>query len=132
MPDFGNAGTMIVHASEISGTVDLSAGQSLMCTLDVRGGVPSFTFACTHQNLHTPSGPPVGRYQWTVFDEQNCRLADDMHVLALHFSFGVKSYRFRMELFDENMALLRTLKDVEYATTDPEDVANEPISLRAI
>ena len=105
---------MTVHESQVSATVSVSDGQFLICTLDVTGGVASFTFACTHQNLHTPSGPPVGRYQWTVFDEANCRLAQDMHILAMNFSFHVKSYRFRMELFDENMALLKTLKDVEY------------------
>jgi hypothetical protein len=35
-----------------------------------------------------------------------------------------------MELFDANMVLLKTLKDVEYETADPEDVAEEPIRLR--
>jgi hypothetical protein len=132
MADFGNAGTIIVHDSEIAATVDVSNGQFLVCTLDVSGGVASFTFACTHHVLHTPTGPPVSRYQWTVFDEPNCRLAPDMHLLALNFSFNAKTYRFRMELFDENLALIKTLKDLEYSTTDPADVANEPISLEAI
>ena len=71
MADFGNAGTIIVHDSEIAATVDVSNGQFLVCTLDVSGGVASFTFACTHHVLHTPTGPPVSRYQWTVFDEPN-------------------------------------------------------------
>ena len=132
MSDFGNAGKMTVRASEVAATVNLSDGQMIICTLDVSDGVASFTFACTHKNLHTPTGPPQGRYQWTVFDEANSRLGEDMHVLAMNFSFNVKSYSFRMELFDANMALLKTLKDVDYTTTDPADVANEPISLRAI
>ena len=132
MADFGTAGTMTVRVSKVAGTIDVSNGEFLMCTLEVTGGVASFTFACTHKNLETPAGPPVGRYQWTVFDEPNCRLGDDMHVLAMNFSFGVRSYTFRMQVFNADMALVATLKDVDYSTTDPADVANEPISLRAI
>jgi hypothetical protein len=55
----------------------------------------------------------VWQNQWTMFDESNSRLGEDMHALAMNFSFEVKSYRYRLELFDENMVLLKTLKDVE-------------------
>jgi hypothetical protein len=35
-----------------------------------------------------------------------------------------------MELFDGNLTLLKTLKDIEYETSDPADVAHEPIRIR--
>lgn len=131
MADFGNAGRRTVHESEAACIIDGTAGESIICTLDVKGALALFTFACTHDGaLYSPEGPPVSRYQWTVFDEDNSRIKGDTHVLTLRFSGGATWYRFRMELFDENMALLKTLKDVEYETADPEDVAEEPIRLR--
>jgi hypothetical protein len=131
MADFGSAGKRTVHESEIAGTVDATAGEFLVCTLDVKGAVALFAFGCEHTPaIHTPQGAPVSRYQWSVYDDQNSRIDGDMHVLSLHFNGGATSYRFRMELFDADMALRKTLKDVEYETTDPADVANEPIRLR--
>lgn len=131
MADFGNAGKRTVHESEAACIVDGTAGESIVCTLDVRGAVPLFTFACTHDPaLVSPEGPPVSRYQWSKYDEPNSRQKGDMHVLTLRFSGGAVWYRFRMELFDINMVLLKTVKDVEYETADPADVAEEPIRLR--
>ncbi len=129
MADFGNAGKRTVRESEAAALIE--GGAVLRCTLDVRGAVGLFTFACTHDGaLFSPSGPPVSRYQWTTYDEANSRVKGDMHVLTLWFSGGAVWYRFRMELVDMNMVLLKTLKDVEYETTDPGDVAEEPIRLR--
>ena len=131
MSDFGSAGKRTVRASEVAATVNATKGEFLICTLDVKGAVPLFTFACTHNAaIHTPSGPPVSRYQWSVYDIVNSRTSGDVHILTLQFSAGAISYRYRMELFDENMALLKTLKDIDYETSDPADVANEPIRLR--
>lgn len=131
MADFGTAGKRTVRASEVAATVNLTNGECLICTLDVTGAVPLFTFSCTHHAaIQTAAGPPSSRYQWSVYDEANSRTSGDVHVLMLQFSGGAFSYRYRMELFDQNMALLRTLKDVDYETADPSDVANEPIRLR--
>jgi hypothetical protein len=131
MADFGNAGKRTVRESEAACIIDGAAGETIVCTLDVRGALPLFTFACTHDGaLVSPSGPPVSRYQWTTYDEANSRLKGDTHVLTLRFSGGAVWYRFRMEVFDGNMALVKTVKDVEYETADPEDVAEEPIRLR--
>jgi hypothetical protein len=131
MADFGNAGKRTVHESEAACIVDGTSGEILLSTLDVRGALGLFTFACTHHGaLVSPEGPAVSRYQWTAYDEANSRLKGDTHVLTLRFSGGAVWYRFRMELFDADMVLLRTLKDVEYETADPEDVAEEPIRVR--
>lgn len=131
MADFGNAGTRTVHQSEAAAIIDGTAGEAIVCTLEVRGAVGLFTFACTHHGaLYSPEGTPVSRYQWTTYDEANSRVKGDMHVLTLRFSGGAVWYRFRMELFDANMVLLKTLKDVEYETIDAGDVAEEPIRLR--
>jgi hypothetical protein len=131
MADFGTAGKRTVHESEAAAIIDGAAGEAIVCTLEVRGALGLFTFACTHEGaLFSPEGPPVSRYQWTVYDESNSRVKGDMHVLSLRFSGGAVWYRFRMELFDANMVLLKTLKDVEYESLDPEDVAEEPIRLR--
>jgi hypothetical protein len=131
MPDFGNAGKRTVHESEAACIVNGAAGEMVLCTLDVRGALPLFTFACTHNGaLASPSGPPSSKYQWSTYDEANSRERGDMHVLTLRFSGGAVWYRFRMELFDTNMVLLKTLKDVEYESVDPTDVAEEPIRLR--
>ena len=131
MADFGTAGKRTVRASEVGGTVNATKGEFLICTLDVKGAVPVFTFACTHNAaLHKPDGPPLSRYQWSVYDIANSRTTGDVHILTLQFNGGALSYRYRMELFDENMALLKTLKDIDYETSDPADVANEPIRLR--
>ena len=131
MADFGSAGRRTVRASEVAATVNATKGEFVICTLDVKGAVPLFTFACTHNAaIHTPTGRPVSRYQWSVYDTVNSRPSGDVHILTLQFNGGAISYRFRMELFDENMALLKTLKDIDYETSDPADVANEPIRLR--
>ena len=131
MADFGTAGKRTVRESEAAAVINGTAGDLILCTLDVRGALGLFTFACTHDaTLFSPGGPPVSRYQWTTYDETNSRVKGDMHVLTLRFSGGAVWYRFRMELFDADMVLLETLKDVEYETTDPEDVAEEPIRLR--
>jgi hypothetical protein len=131
MADFGNAGKRTVHESEAACIIDGTAGEMLVCTLDVKGALGLFTFACTHEEaLFFPTGPPVSRYQWTTYDEANTRVKGDTHVLTLRFSGGAIWYRFRMELFDMNMVLLKTLKDIEYESADPLDVAEEPIRLR--
>jgi hypothetical protein len=132
MPDFGNAGKRTVHASEAASTVDTTAGESVVCTLDVRGATAVFTFDCTHGNVFAPTGPPLSRYQWDTFDALSSNgPMGDVHVLTLAFSGGAIAYRYRMELFDGNFALKKVLKDVEYETTDPTDVCLEPIALRA-
>ena len=131
MADFGNAGRRIVHESEAACILDGAAGETLMCTLNVRGALALFTFACTHDGaLFSPSGPPVSTYQWTTFDEVNSRVTGDTHVLTLRFSGGAIWYRFRMELLDTNKVPLKMLKDVEYESADPADVAEEPIRIR--
>lgn len=131
MADFGTGGKRTVRASEVAATVNARAGQFLICTLDVNGAVAVFTFGCTHNAaLHTPTGPPVRRYQWSVYDSANSRTSGDVHILTLQFNGGATFYRYRMELFDENMALLKTLKDIDYESSDLADVANEPIRLR--
>jgi hypothetical protein len=133
MPDFGNAGTRTVHASEAACTIDASAGEFILCTVDVKGALALFTFACTHNGaLVTPTGPPQSRYQWMKYDEEHSKVKlGDNHTLSLMFSGGATWYRFRMELFDANMALLKTLKDVEFESSDPTDVAVDFIRLRA-
>jgi hypothetical protein len=131
MADFGTAGKRTVHASETAATVNATDGEFLICTVDAKGAVPLFTFACTHHDaIHIPMGPPASRYQWSGYDNEHSRVEGDMHVLSLWFTGGATAYRFRMELFDANMALLKTLKDVEYETTEAGDVADEPIRLR--
>jgi hypothetical protein len=131
MADFGSAGKKTVRFSEAGGTINATKGEFIICTLDVKGAVPLFTFGCSHiAAIHTSSGPPDSRYQWSVYDTVNSKTAGDVHILMMRFSGGAFSYRYRMELFDENMALLKTLKDVDYETTDPADVANDSIRLR--
>jgi hypothetical protein len=131
MADFGNAGTRTVHASEAGGTIDADAGEFIICTVDVRGATAAFSFDCTHRTLFTPDGPPLPRYQWTTVDGPGSQAAmGDVHVLVLRFSGGAIWYRYRMELFDANLAVKQVLKDVEYETSDPTDVCFEPIALR--
>ena len=68
----------------IAATVNATTGEFLICTLDVKGAVPLFTFACTHNAaIHRPTGPPVSRYQWSVYDAENSRAAGDVHLLTL-------------------------------------------------
>jgi hypothetical protein len=130
MADFGKAGIRTVHIDKAGGVIDLTAGQSVMCTLDARGGTPLFTFACTHRNLFTPQGPIEDRYQWIDFDDTGSSGPNgDVHVLTLQFSAGATRYRFRMEVFDVDFALVKTLKDIEYETTNPNDFTVEPILL---
>lgn len=130
MSKFGKAGTRTVHASEAGGIINVTAGQSLMCTLDVKGGPALFVFACTHSEQFTPSGPVKDRYQWTIFDEPGSRATNgDEHVLTLQFSAGAKHYRLRMEIFDDNFALVKTLKDIEYESSEPTDFFVEPVLL---
>ena len=131
MADFGNAGRRTVHESEAACIVNGTAGEGIACTLDVRGALPLFTFACTHHGaLVSPEGPPASKYEWTTYDLDNSRERGDMHVLSLRFSGGAVWYRFRMDLVDPNGVSIRTLKDVEYESVDPTDVAEEPIRLR--
>ena len=130
MADFGNAGIRTVHVDKAGGMIDTTVGQSVICTLDVSGGTPLFVFACTHRNLFTPDGPIQDRYQWTDFDSAGSNGQNgDVHVLTLQFSAGAIKYRFRMEVFDLNFALVKTLKDIEYETSDPTDFFVEPILL---
>ena len=131
MADFGNAGRRTVHESEAACIVDSAAGQGIACTLDVRGALPLFTFACTHDRaLVSPTGAPSSKYEWSTYDQANSRASGDTHVLTLRFSGGAVWYRFRMDLVDANRVRLKALKDVEYESLDPTDVAEEPIRLR--
>lgn len=131
MADFGNAGTRTVHQNDPACIVDATAGEGIACVLDVRGALPLFTFVCAHRTaLASPSGAPASKYEWSTYDQENSREDDDTHVLTLRFSGGAVWYRFRMDIVDANRVTVRTLKDVEYESLDPTDVAEEPIRVR--
>lgn len=131
MADFGTAGKCRVHVREDRCVVDTTAGQGIACTLEVRGALPLFTFGCAHnETLASPQGPPSSRYDWSTFDTENSRASDDAHVLTLRFSGGAVWYRFRMDLVDARKATIATVKDVEYESTEPGDVAEETIRVR--
>ena len=131
MADFGNAGTRTAHKDDGACIVDATAGEGIACVLDVRGALPLFTFACVHQTaLVSPGGAPASKYEWSTYDQEHSRTDDDPHVLTLRFGGGAVWYRFRMDLVDANGVTVRTLKDVEYESIDPTDVAEEPIRLR--
>ena len=132
MADFGRAGKRTVHKSEFACTIDASAGETIVCTVDVKGATAVFSFDCTHEaGLFAPEGPPQSRYQWTTYDMPGSRNPlGDVHVLRMQFSGGATSYRYRMELLDARLELKKVLKDVEYETSDPADDVMEPIALR--
>src|SRR5712675_2391649 len=133
MADFGSTGIVTVKTNNETASVKVSAGEFLAYKLTVEGAAAIFTFICaratqlSHQDF---AGDPKQVYQWTW-----CRASanppdvlnrcvdarDQSHQVAMQFAAAIK-YTLLIEHRDQADNLIKTVKDIDYASQGPEDL----------
>jgi hypothetical protein len=137
MPDFGNAGKLTVREHDVAALVKLSEGEYIHYQLTVEGAEPIFTFACTHSDRLSADdfdGHPKQVYEWTWgrseslddLPNEPTDSADDTYVVSMAFITAIK-YTLVAEKRDANDDVMRTLKDIDYESQDPEDSFTETL-----
>jgi hypothetical protein len=135
MPDFGNAGTITVREHDVAALIKLSVGEYIHYQLTVQGAEPIFTFACTHSDRLSADnfdGHPKQVYEWTWgrsgslddLPNEPADSDDDTYVVSMSFITAIK-YTLVAEKRDANDDVMRTLKDIDYESQDPEDSFTE-------
>jgi hypothetical protein len=122
---FGNAGRRTARASR--GSVTLKGDELLVYTVTVRGANAAFGFACRHRALHSAEdfeGHPRAKYEWDYLPDRD----KDLVKLLLTF-VGAVTYTVRIDHISQAGALLRTVRDVDYESQDPEDTAEDNLSV---
>jgi hypothetical protein len=135
MPSFGNAGKLTIRTHDVAALVKLSVGEYIHYKLTVQGAEPIFTFACKHKarlSENEFAGHPKQVYEWTwsraaslgqLPNEIN-DASDDMYVVTLAFITAIK-YTLKVEQRNSSDGVIRTLKDIDYESQDPQDTFTE-------
>jgi hypothetical protein len=122
---FGNAGTRTARVN--TGSVTLKGDELLVYSVTVKGANPAFGFACRHLALHSAEdfeGHPRAKYEWDYSPDR------DRDRLMLLLSFvGAVRYTVRIDHISQAGALLKTVRDVDYESQDPEDTAEDNLSV---
>ena len=122
---FGNVGTRTARVTK--GSVTLTGDELLVYTVTVRGANPAFGVACRHRALHSAEdfeGHPRAKYEWDYIPDRD----RDLLKLLLLFVGAVK-YTVRIDHISQAGALIRTVRDVDYESQDPQDTAEDNLSV---
>jgi hypothetical protein len=123
---FGTSGKRTVRRNKRA--VILESDELLVYTLIARGSTPAFGFACRHEPIlsaDTIEGPrPREKYVW----EYTPHVADDVLQLLLSF-VGILKYSVRIDRLTTDGALVEVVRDVDYESEDPEDTAEDRLTV---
>jgi hypothetical protein len=127
-PDFGKTGKLTIRTNVTGATINTSAGEFVHCELRVVGAQALFSFACTHRPLRSAKDfPPGDPFVWDHLKHAGDLDAPiDAYSLVLSFLQAIK-YTFVMEHRKAAGTVLKTLKDVDYESTSPDDVFRDSL-----
>jgi hypothetical protein len=119
---FGKAGKRTSRIDRLA--VELQADDLLAFTLTATGARPAFGFGCAHRQIISAGmfGPPQANYQWEYTADDR----SDVVVLQLSF-IAVTKYTLRIDRVSAGGQTLETLRDVDYESQHPEDIARDSL-----
>lgn len=122
MADFGKAGKVTVRTDRVSTSVNLTGGEFLSYKVSVQGPVPDFTFSCSHRSRFSASelpGHPKDVYEWD-WKQDDKDGDDDEYGLLMSFT-GATKYTLVVQVRSSSGAVRKTVKDVDYESSEPKD-----------
>jgi hypothetical protein len=122
---FGKAGKRTARVDRKA--VILDPGDLLVYTVTARGAVPVFGFSCRHREIRSAAsipGHPRERYEWQFAPDSS----DDVVMLLLS-SIAVVKYSVQIDRISTAGALIEHVRDVDYESQDPEDTAEDHVSV---
>ena len=143
MADFGKAGKLTIRKHNVAAVVNLTNKEYLYYKFTVKGVAPIFTFACKDKprlREQEFAGHPKKVYEWTWarssalpnMPNPESDSGDDMYGVAMSFFAAPIKYTLFVEHRDQADQAIRTLKDIDYESTDPHDNFTESVRLFAI
>lgn len=124
MPDFGNAGTITVRTDLDEVLIHLNANEYLSFNLAYDAPAPVFAFSCTHRKWLTNADFPSQNspFTWTHFqkngDDDN---PNDRYRISMSFLGAPSKYKLIVKHLDKHGTPIKTVKDIDFASTDPSD-----------
>lgn len=134
---FGDNGKIKVRTNVDAALINVTAGEHIVITVSVTGGIPEFAFSCRDRGLWNAEdfeGHPKEKYQWAHFKKaDDADRADDTYVLTFIFA-GVAvpnalKYTYVLDHCDRLGAQIARLKDVDYSSTSANDFFHDGIRL---
>jgi hypothetical protein len=134
MADFGNAGTITVRTDVNTIALHVANGEYLDYSLKTNAPAPAFGFACEHKKWLTSADFPVqASYSWQHFkktgDEDG---PDDEYTVTMLFFGAPAKYTFLVTKRDSGGNSLQTVKDIDFASTDPTDFVSSTVEVIAV
>jgi len=131
MGNFGNAGTRTVRVS--LGFVQVNSNsEHLHYFIQARGATPIFNLSCEHRTLWSEQdfGPPAPNYDrvWPLTPGE-VDAAEDEYGVSFSF-FAATDYSLRVERHDANHKVLQMVKDIDYTSSDSQDIYVESFRVR--
>jgi len=124
MPDFGNAGKLLIRKDLLG--VEVKSGETLKFKLDVLGAQGIFTFACEHKARKSDQDFPGPQAQytwdWKCPDDADDggAPAGDQYVTRMIF-LTATSYTYKVIHYDSTGSQKAVLKDLDASSTDSQD-----------
>jgi hypothetical protein len=123
MGSFGNAGIRTVKTSLGFVKVDLNS-EHLHYFIKAKGATPIFNLSCKHRTLWSERdfGPPAMNYErvWPK-EAGEVDAPEDEYSVSISF-FAATDYSLRVERHDSAHEVLELVKDVDYTSTDSQDL----------
>lgn len=125
---FGNGGTRTLRQNKSAVVMSRSAGEYITYKIDARGAAASFGFSNTYRKIKQADefpGHPQSPYEWTLRDG-DLPDNDETYTVALGFTAAVE-YTLLVQHHRSDGTVIETHKDMDLASTDPNDMYFDPL-----